>query len=77
MTNVSPQVTQEALQNSYREVQLLQRQKDNLQKQLGDIASKINSGMIPDLEDLELPDAQPQGLLLSFSVEELHSLDCR
>lgn len=53
--------TQEALQHSYREVQMLQKHRDKLQRQLGDIAMKINSGMIPDPEDLELPDMQSEG----------------
>ena len=62
------QLTQEALQHSYREVQMLQKHRDMLQKQLGDIATKINSGMIPDPEDLELPDLQSDG---TFHIEDM------
>lgn len=60
------QLTQEALQQSYREVQELQKHRDLLQKQLGDIATKIDSGMIPDPEDLELPALQSEGAALTW-----------
>ena len=59
---VDLQANQEALQHAYREVQLLQKHRDKLQKQLADIASKINSGMIPDPDDLELPELQVAGM---------------
>ena len=68
------QVTQEALQHSYREVQTLQKHRNTLQKQLGDIATKINSGMIPDPEDLELPDLQSAGSDFCDLVKQLTAL---
>ena len=63
-------MTHEALQQSYREVQELQKHRDILQKQLGDIAAKIDSGMIPDPEDLELPALQSEGVL-PFLITQL------
>ena len=40
---------------------MLQKLRDRLQKQLSDIAAKINSGIIPNPEDFDLPDIQGQG----------------
>lgn len=67
------QFTQEALQTSYREVHCLKQDRDKLQQQLGEIANKINSGMIPDPEDLELPELHSEG---TYAVCCLHKLLC-
>lgn len=42
-------------------MQSLQKQRTSLQKQLANIASKLDSGMIPGPEDLELPAVDEEG----------------
>ena len=53
--------TEEALQDSFRAVQRLQPHSVSLEKQLAHIASKLDSGMIPGPEDLELPNIEEEG----------------
>lgn len=54
------QETEGALQQAYREVQGLERQRDELQKQLASIAKKIDSGVIPAPKELELPESMKE-----------------
>ena len=50
------QDAREHLKSSQHELAAIQKQRDDLARQLAHIAEKISSGMIPDLADLTVPE---------------------
>ena len=50
------QDAREQLKSSQHELAAIQKQRDDLARQLAHIAEKISSGMIPDLADLTVPE---------------------
>jgi hypothetical protein len=51
-----PQDARERLKSSQHELAAIQKQRDDLARQLALIAEKISSGVIPDPADLAVPD---------------------
>ena len=50
------QDAREKLKSSQHELAAIQKQRDDLARQLAHVAEKISSGMIPDLADLTVPE---------------------
>ena len=53
--SVLAQDAREKLKGSQHELAAIQKQRDDLARQLAHVAEKISSGMIPDLADLTVP----------------------
>lgn len=56
MSGAATQDARERLKGSQHELAAIQKQRDDLARQLALVAEKINSGMIPDSADLTIPE---------------------